>query len=74
MEVNVDFDRDSGWKIGGWMIVLGITLCLQALLLGYSLFAQGYYSNSTWDILNETKGVAAIAYTELSLSVVKLSF
>jgi hypothetical protein len=74
MEVDVDFDRDSGWKIGGWMIVLGITLCLQAVMHAYGLFSQGYYSNGTWDILNETKGVAAIAYTELSLSVVKLSF
>ena len=74
MEVDVDFDRDSGWKIGGWMVVLGITLCLQAVMHAYSLFSQGYYSNSTWEILNDTKGVAAIAYTELSLSVVKLSF
>jgi hypothetical protein len=74
LEVDVEFNRESGWKIGGWMIVLGITLCLHVVLHVYNLFLQRYYSNSTWEILNETKGAAPIAYMELSFAVLKLSF
>jgi transglutaminase-like putative cysteine protease len=74
LQVDVEYDRDSGWKLGGWMVVLGITLCIHVAFHNYNLFAQGYYANSTWEILKQTKGVESIAYTELLLTVLKLSF
>ena len=73
MEVDVEFDRNSGWKIGGWMIVLGITLCIHLPSHIYTLISQGYYNESTWTILNETTGVVAIAYAELLFAIMKLS-
>jgi hypothetical protein len=72
--IDVEYDRDSGWKIGGWMIVLGISLCIGAAILFYTLFFGDYYKISTWQVLKETNsGVLTAAYIELLFNVIKLS-
>lgn len=72
--VEVDYDRDSGLKIGGWMVVLGISLCLSLLLHFISLFYGDYYKQTTWMALHESgNGLYVVGMVEMIFEVIRLS-
>ncbi|WP_176112976.1 DUF2569 domain-containing protein [Sediminibacterium ginsengisoli] len=45
-----------GIKLGGWVIVLGITILLQPIVNLYSLFSDNYFSLSGWEYLGSIGG------------------
>jgi hypothetical protein len=73
--VDVEYDRDSGWKIGGWMVVLGISLCGNVAVQVYSIISGGYYSKNSWDIWVESgNGIIVLVLFELLFLLICMSF
>src|SRR5699024_5160422 len=48
--IEVPYNRESGWNIGGWMIVLGIGISISILVHVVTLFNAHYYSVNAWEI------------------------
>jgi hypothetical protein len=47
--VEVPYDRDSGWNIGGWMVLLGIGLSVGVMVHAISLFSAQYFNQDAWN-------------------------
>ena len=45
---SLDRPSNEGLAIGGWLILIGIALCLSPLVLTYPLVNGGYWSQSLW--------------------------
>lgn len=72
--IDVEYDRNTGWPIGGWMLVLGISLGIGVLIQFYSLFFAGFFKGSTWEFLQaKSNGILAAGYVELAFCTVKFA-
>jgi len=48
LSAEVEYEAESGWPIGGWTLVLGISLCLGMLVNVVSFLNSNYFSKSWW--------------------------
>ncbi|HEY4874101.1 MAG TPA: DUF3857 domain-containing protein [Puia sp.] len=65
------FDPKTGWPLGGWTIILGITIGLSIILNLISLVKSDYFSYESWITLKNTGGAKLqyILLTELGVSL-----
>lgn len=64
--VDVPYQRDSGYRLGGWTIVLGLTLVAAAAIHTFNLFAGGYFSTSAYAVwVTHGPGFMAMVLAEL---------
>jgi hypothetical protein len=63
----------SGYPLGGWIMLLGISLAIILLRELGSIFLQGFYSNTRWNYCGTTGG-NALQYLFLSDLAIHLTF
>ncbi len=55
-EEDVPYAAGSGYPLGGWVIVLGITIGVGLLVLLLGMFKSKYFSHTTWLLLGSLGG------------------
>ena len=72
----VEYDESTAWPIGGWLIILSISIVLAPIahIIGFS--QDGYFNTSTWVALkdNTSQGLLFVALLNLILQACLFSF
>ena len=65
------YDATTGWPLGGWVIVLGITLGISAIIQLVSFAQNNFFSTSVWSSLKENGGqkIQLVFITEMLVSL-----
>ena len=63
----------TGYPLGGWIVLLGISIGINLLLEGVNLFHESYYSNDTYPLSGNTGGLN-LQYLLLSELALHLTF
>ena len=65
------YEAGSGWPLGGWVLVLGITLGASAIYQLYDFIKTDYFSAAVWNTLEERGGQynQFIFATEMAFSI-----
>ena len=65
--VDVPYERDSGYNLGGWTIVLGISIVIGSAMSVYNLFNSTYYLQDSYDAWKiQGGGLVFTAFAELT--------
>ena len=69
-----EYPYETGWPLGGWTIVLGITLGIGVLFQIFSVFKNQYFSNSVWSVIGKLGGskLQYVLVVELGASVFEI--
>jgi hypothetical protein len=54
--IDVPYDHNTGWPLGGWVIVLGLTIGLGCIVQLVYFFKSDYFSGAVWNALEEKGG------------------
>ena len=63
----------TGYPLGGWIVLLGISIGINLLIEGINLFRENYYSYANWTLFGNTGGLN-LQYLFLSELALHLSF
>jgi hypothetical protein len=71
LQVESLYEPGSGWPIGGWLVLLGISLGVSSLFQIYHFATNNYFSYATWTALGEQSGtfLQLTWFTEIVLSL-----
>lgn len=63
----------SGYPLGGWLILLGISIATGLFFNLYAFFSSNYYSNANWEAYGNIGG-HSLQYVYLGKMAIQLSF
>ena len=68
---DVMYSAESGWPIGGWVVVLGITLALGAVLQIFRFTQNDFFNLAAWKIMGEQGGpnLQLVLVAEMGISL-----
>jgi hypothetical protein len=69
--IDVPYDRDSGYNLGGWVIVLGLTIIINSILQVYNVFNGGYFEAGSYELWKSFgTGFTITILTELTTGLI----